>query len=593
MAKVRREAHACTGRGFSKTDPAVFGDNSSGGLMSRIMSFATRPNAHGTPFNITSSNFPTSEFTYVGHGLSTGQSIALSGSGTIDTASFTLSTSLAFPLSRSSFTEYFVIKISNDVFQLAISHYNAMKTVPVPITFTSNISGTITVTPLGGGANWYLHDDFSRMEDVSFATTAVDVGNDTITLTGNAFSHMHKVTFSTTGTLPTGLTAGTSYWLFNTAVPGVYKIASSEANAHNLTAINLTSQGTGTHTITTAEHFVVITDTLNPVVNDYNTSPCGIAPKFLKIGYLNSESGYFRMQGLLWWNKTDHLPIQYWSGHLSSSYDSAIFTYQLIAGDEFFFVATKLGTTWYQQFVDTFTGLSSKLEAITKVGVLQGGITSGLSKVLQLASGQAANFTLNKFYYLYDFSSGSRINYIKVTAIDLGLDQVTIDGCDRNFPAGAVLTPYAHRYYAFGYRYYGNVGLVNIAGSYSGNFNDYSLTIPYCSSNTESHVSHNNQGVISLGSPISFYTDAISIGTPDDEGYYDCIKALVRESISGGDLNTGMNRVYGKTNNMLQTTRGSMDQMGSYRTLLGIDYLYFYPAPTTYVYMIRYSESAS
>ncbi|WP_206689912.1 hypothetical protein, partial [Streptococcus pseudopneumoniae] len=87
-------------------------------------------------------------------------------------------------------------------------------------------------------------------------TTAVDTTAETITLTGNAFSHMHKVTFSSTGTVPAGLVAGTTYWLIYVSA-GVYKVASTMRDAYLGTAINLTSQGSGTHTITTAEHFII------------------------------------------------------------------------------------------------------------------------------------------------------------------------------------------------------------------------------------------------------------------------------------------------------------------------------------------------
>jgi hypothetical protein len=579
--KVRRETYSCTGRGFSKIDPD--------GYMARLLDFAIRPNVHGTTTAITSSTHAFEYFHLIGHGYVTGQQVALtlSGDGALPTgAEFTASTSLAYPFNRLNITPYYIIKISDDIFQLASSHYNAL--AGTPITFADDISGTsVHVTALGGGAQWYLHDDFSRMVALNFATTAVDTTAETITLVGNAFSHMHKVVFSSTGGVPGGLVAGTSYWLIYVSA-GVYKVASTEALAYAGTGINLSSQGTGTHTITTAEHFVVLTDTLSPVVNDYNTSPAGCAPKFLKLGYVVSESGYVRMQSFLWWNSTTHKGQVCWSGVRLETYDSALFAYQFIGGDEFLFQASQLGATWYYQFIDTFTGITSKLEAITKVGVLQTGITAGSSVVLQLAAGQATNFTVNKFYYLYDFVGHDWVDYVKVTARDTWADTVTILSCSVNFPAGAVLTPYAHRYYMWGsgmgYPY---------GGSRMSNWTDY--YIPYVSCTTQQNVTQKSADTTYNTRGSAFNLDAIiSRGIPDDEGYYDCIRLLLYENGFADYYNAivTMNRIYGKSNNILVTARGTMGQMVNTRTLLGVDYLYFGPAPTTYVFMITYTESA-
>jgi hypothetical protein len=567
------------------TDAPVPGDNTSGGYMSRILSFATRPNLNGATTAITSSTFSTSTFNLVGHGLVTGQSVALTGTGTIDPA-FTLSVSLAYPLTRTFYTEYFVIKLTNDTFQLAISHYNAMLTVPVPITFSSDITGIINVTPLGGGANWYLHEDFSRMTAKSFLYTDVDVTLNIIALVGHGFPNGCKVTLSTTGTIFGNFTVGTAYWVI-WLTADTFALTESEANVYAGTKRDITSQGTGTHTITTAEHFVILTDTLNPVVNDYNTSPCGIAPKFLKLGYWNSQAGYVRMQSCLWWDNVTHSPQQWWTGVICATSDSAVFSYQFIAGDEFFFESSLVEATWDNVYIDTFTGLSSKLEPITKVGVLQSGITAGSNVVLTLAPGQKSNFTVNKYYYLYDFNGHSWVNYVKVTAVNPGApEEITIESTSKNFPSGAVIIPYAHRYYTRGH---GNDGVHMCRGG------DVTI-IPYVSCQSDQvRVSHQQNGACVYESLFTGPADYISRGTPDDDGYYDCIRFLVGDYGNTDYYNPtpSMNRFYGKTNNSLRTARGTMGQMTNTRTMLGIDYLYFYPAPTTYVDMITYSESAS
>jgi hypothetical protein len=583
--KVRRETYSCTGRGFSMIDVD--------GFMARLLSFATRPNAHGATVAITSADAATNIFTLVGHGLLTGESVALTG-GTVP-AEFVLSTSLAYPFSRLNIQEYFFIKLTDDTFQLATTHYNAMAGTAIDFAASPSFSG-VSITKLGGGAGWYLRDDFSRMAAVSFATTAVNTTAETITLTGNAFSHMHKVTFSSTGGVPAGLVAGTAYWLIYVSA-GVYKVASTEANAFAGTAINLTSQGTGTHTITTAEHFVILTDTLSPSANDYNTSPVGCAPKYLKMGYLTSESGYIRMQACLWWDNSAHISRCLWAGNRMDTYDSALFAYQFIGGAEFFFIASQLGATWYYEYIDTFTGITSKLEAITKVGTLDGAITAGSNVVLQLHSGEAANFTVDKFYYLYDLVGHGWVNYVKVTARDTGADTVTIDSCSLNFPDGAVLTPYAHRYYIGGYQVGVLYAATNMYYGTTGQATSPHWVIPYCSSLVETEVVHPGNTPIYLTAAFpnsNTNTDYyLEIGDPDDEADYDCMRHLIADSNSGGGTTTSMNRIYGKSNNILKTARGTMGQMSNTRTLLGVDYLNFTSSTAIYVDMITYTESAS
>jgi hypothetical protein len=587
MAKVRRETYSCTGRGFSAVD--------ADGYMARLLSFATRPNVHGTTQNITSSTHASDLFTLVGHGYVTGQEVALTltGDGALPTGGeFTASTSLAYPVSRLNVTPYFIIKLTDDTFQLASTHYNAM--AGTPITFADDISGSyVQITALGGGANWYLHDDFSRMAAVDFATTDVDTTAETITVTAHGFSNTHKVTFSSTNTVPGGLTAGTAYWVIRVDANTI-KVASSEANAWAGTAINLTSQGAGTHTITTAEHFVILTDTASPALNDYNTSPAGCAPKFLKLGYVNSESGYVRAQYCLWWDNTTHAPQALWSGTLMATYDSAVFAYQFIGGDEFMFQAAVLGSTWDYMLIDTFTGITNKLEVITKVGIVQSGLTAGSSVVVQLDTGEASNFTVDKFYYLYDFDGHSWVDYCKVTARDTVADTVTLDVVSKNYPVGAVLTPYAHRYYTYSPR-----------TSTSTNMNRYgNCVIPYQSGSTASRVLQDS-GTNNYGNAL-FATESLSsdsylaIGIPDDEGYYDCMRHVVGDyycpnntlrSFGSGSADSP-NRIYGKSNNVLKTYRDTMGQMINTRTLNAIDYLMF-TTSATYCDMITYSESDS
>jgi hypothetical protein len=562
------------------------------GYMAHLMDFVTRPNIHGDTKAITSINFEIGSFYLPSHGYVTGQAVVLTG--TTAPTGLALTTNMGFPLNWTAITEYWIIRTDGDNFQLAASHYLSM--VGTALVFSSN-GTSVSVTALGGGANWHLIDDYSRQTPQTVAYTAVDAGTDKINAVAHGFSHMQRVTIASSGSLPSPLVAGTAYWIIRVDADHV-RLAQTEDYAFSLTAIDLTTQGSGNHTITTSEHFIIVSDTAAPTCNGYDTagsaweSPTGMAPKFLKLGYQTTESGYVRMQGLIWWNSTTHAPWGYWVGRRMNSYDSSVFAYQFIGGDEFLMQATQLGATWYRMFIDTFTAISSKLEPISNVGVLQSGVTAITSTVLPLAAGQELGFTVNKFYYLYDFASHCWINYVKVTNVDTSAHTVTVLGCTNNFPSGAILTPYAHRYYLFGQS---SDNGINMSSYNPYSFGDTYCTIPYYSSyDNQGYVFHNQQGAIYGQAAYTQTTELIDAGIPDDEGNYDCVRHAIKEASfpNINNLPSGINRLYGKSSNTLETRVGAMGLMVNYRTMLGVDYLYFFDiAAGTYADMITYSES--
>tara|TARA_Y100000593_G_scaffold53254_1_gene99802 strand:+ start:12992 stop:14920 length:1929 start_codon:yes stop_codon:yes gene_type:complete len=80
------------------------------------------------------------------------------------------------------------------------------------------------------------------------AYTTVDTSAETITISSHKFQVGDTVQVSTTGGLPSGLSASTTYYIID-ASSNTIKLATTLANAKAGTAINLTSQGTGNHTI--------------------------------------------------------------------------------------------------------------------------------------------------------------------------------------------------------------------------------------------------------------------------------------------------------------------------------------------------------
>ena len=84
---------------------------------------------------------------------------------------------------------------------------------------------------------------------LAFATTDVTIAADTITEVAHGYVTGLKGQFTTTTTLPSGLSTSTDYYLIKVDAD-TYQVASSLANAEAGTDIDLADQGTGTHTFT-------------------------------------------------------------------------------------------------------------------------------------------------------------------------------------------------------------------------------------------------------------------------------------------------------------------------------------------------------
>jgi microcystin-dependent protein len=77
---------------------------------------------------------------------------------------------------------------------------------------------------------------------VDFATTDVDTGANTITETAHGLSNGQRLYLTSTGTIPAGLASFTKYFVVG-ATTNTFQLALTSGGA----AIDITSQGTGTH----------------------------------------------------------------------------------------------------------------------------------------------------------------------------------------------------------------------------------------------------------------------------------------------------------------------------------------------------------
>jgi hypothetical protein len=302
------------------------------------------------------------------------------------------------------------------------------------------------------------------------------------------------------------------------------------------------------------------------------------------------------MQSLLWWDTTAKKAQGYFGGGRIATLDSQEFAYHFAAGAEAIGLFARIGTAWSNCILDEFESYGATfLEGTDKVGVLQSGITAGTSVVLQLATGEAANFTVGKNYYLYDLDGHTWVDYATVTARDTGAHTVTLNIVNFNFPAGAVLCAYAHRHVFFTSNYTGGTNMSS--NSYTG------YRIPYVSSlNSASYVVHNQTGEIMgvAGSDstdqafsmfASVYNRGTSVSESDDWLCWGApILEIYRHNSVIGD-STSMNRILGKLKNIKIFMRGSLAQMQDTRTLNSIAYIV--TDTNTYCRAFRHTEATS
>lgn len=185
-------------------------------------------------------------FSKTGHGLVAGDKIHFTTSG-------------ALPTGLSTNTDYYVIStgLTADNFRVALS----------PEGTVVNTSGSQSGTHTLYFSNWGRGDGSTTFNlpdlrsktvigkgqstmTLSFEPGAVNTGTEQVTIPNYTFpSQGQAVVLTTTGSLPTGLSLATTYYIIRVDSTHI-SFATSLVNANAGTAINLTGTGSGVHTMT-------------------------------------------------------------------------------------------------------------------------------------------------------------------------------------------------------------------------------------------------------------------------------------------------------------------------------------------------------
>lgn len=141
-----------------------------------------------------------------------------------------------------------------------------------PITSTAADATTNTL----GQSDTFSADDTT---DICTYTSSASIPSNILTGT--------RVRLTTTTTLPAGLSLATDYYVIRLS-DTTFKLATSYANAIAGTAINITSTGTGTHTISWLLPRYTNGAGVNAIWFANNATPVGAATPNLSLGYTNS-----------------------------------------------------------------------------------------------------------------------------------------------------------------------------------------------------------------------------------------------------------------------------------------------------------------
>ena len=108
--------------------------------------------------------------------------------------------------------------------------------------------------------------------DIPFSTGNVSPSTDSFDLAGTTLSlvPLQKVRFTTSGTLPGGLSAGVDYWITASSAYPDYQFATSYINAYNDAAVEISSIGSGNSTIVMTYEVGIQTDSKDTVLETIN-----------------------------------------------------------------------------------------------------------------------------------------------------------------------------------------------------------------------------------------------------------------------------------------------------------------------------------
>ena len=257
---------------------------------------------------------------------------------------------------------------------------------------------------------WTHVDGMCDSYDIPY--TDVNISDETFTMSGHTYSNSQPVHIRTTGTVPGGLAINTQYYVC-TVVSGVsFKLSTT----YNGSAINLTSQGSGTHTI--SESFRVYKSNAEASDQIY---------QYVRLSFMNNPTKIYLFASYMY-DIVTRAP--YGNSYSFASIDTNQTGFYLwIHGDkDKVHITTKVASTYYRFW---FGFMKSTIPLKTTVS---GSISSGSNIVIPVvnSTGFDAGDTCQIIGAYYEGRD-------TLTTTAVGSGTITVSSLPRNYAAGAII----------------------------------------------------------------------------------------------------------------------------------------------------------
>lgn len=286
----------------------------------------------------------------------------------------------------------------------------------------------------------------------------------------------------------------------------------------------------------------------------------------------NRVSGYERLVGHWSHLENGHLYVTY-SGIGGNSqvsvYKDAARTSESLIGQ----TGMNTGSGYVDVYAQNSSGVGGR---VTKTTVVETNASIVVDFRIQVGAGEGALFTPGESYFIWDYESGDRTGYFKVTAVDG--DFLHIDRLDvlTPFSPGACISPYAHRWVIHGTNGTSGAGISN------------SPQVPMWASYT-SPAGGGFYGAVSY----DFMQTAIDKMSPNDSGKYAVQRPLLVEYQNpGGDVGVNSNRAWGRIRSLYVTSANGLSVMTFGRVINAQNYICFLILSSR-AYLVLDSESLS
>jgi len=296
--------------------------------------------------------------------------------------------------------------------------------------------------------------------------------------------------------------------------------------------------------------------------------------KILKITE-DSGSSSVTISPYAFWDADSHTGYGQMGELTLGTNDDGNFNYDFRGGPTFMSIGAfddSPGVEKWKFFVMTdWEGDSRYLEGPDVAAPIVGAITAGTTnKVVQFTGNNGPggtptsnNFTIGKYYYVYDFNRNAVVDYQKCVGKDNDNNTITLEYSIHNFPSGSIVTAYTHRF-LFGFENH---------PSYSGQFKIPYYSVVDAPSSYYIFPTTPNNGRVTL----AVNNRIINRNKPNDRGYYYVGNPYIGEFYNGRVASvTGMNRVYGQPLSCFMSLTNGLSQMGVGRTIDSKNYLYMF-----------------